>query len=151
MRPCLAALIALPLCLSGAVSALAGAVSADRYSGLAIAGFDPVAYHIEGRAQAGLPDQETEHAGVAWRFASEANRAAFLRAPHLYAPRLGGFDADSAARGIAASADPALFLVIEERLYLFRTREGRERFAADPSLRAGAEAAWPRLARDVLP
>ena len=147
-----AALVALGVGLvaQGDAANAAGAVSADRLSGLAIAGFDPVAYHMDGRAQAGRPEQELEHGGAVWRFASEANRAAFLRAPDLYAPRVGGFDAEAAARGIVAGADASLFLLVEERLYLFRSREARDRFRADAGMRARAEAGWPALEPEAL-
>lgn len=142
--------LAVALVTSGDAVVAAGAISADRLSGLAIAGFDPVAYHMDGRARAGQPEQEAEHGGAVWRFANEANRAAFLRAPDLYAPRLGGFDAEAAARGVVAGADASLFLLVDERLYLFRSREARDRFTADAGMRARAEAGWPALEREAL-
>jgi hypothetical protein len=114
-------------------------------SGLALRGFDPVSYHLPGGPLPGSADREVLWSGVAWRFASEANRQAFLGDPEAFAPRLGGRDAAAAARGRAADADPGLFVVRDGRLYLFRTPEGRAAFAADPALAEAAEAGWREI------
>ncbi len=111
-------------------------------SGLALRGFDPVSYHLPGGPLPGSADREVLWGGVAWRFASEANRQAFLGDPEAFAPRLGGRDAAAAARGRPADADPGLFLLRDGRLYLFRSPEGRAAFAADPALAEAAEAGW---------
>jgi hypothetical protein len=49
-------------------------VVVNRYSGLAIAGFDPVAYFTESMALQGLPDFEARESGAVWRFRSEGTR-----------------------------------------------------------------------------
>ena len=69
-------------------------IVADPLSGIAIFGFDPVAYFVEGRARAGERGHEAIWSGVAWRFCSEANRIAFLRNPDVFAPAFGGYDAE---------------------------------------------------------
>lgn len=115
-------------------------VANHNLSGFAVDGFDVVAYFIEGKASPGLPDYETTWNGVVWRFASRANQVAFERDPQIYAPRFGGYDAEAAMRGAPAQADPHVFAVTDGRLYLFRTEQGRARFAADgKALRAGEE------------
>jgi hypothetical protein len=100
----------------------------DELSGLAVRGFDPVAYFDEGRPVAGKPDYEVIWHGAAWRFASAANRAAFLRDPQVYAPQAGGYDAQAALRGLFVDADPAFFAVNGGKLYLFRSALTREAF-----------------------
>jgi len=45
--------------------------------GVAVGGYDAVAYHTVGKAVVGNPAITLEHEGVAWRFASEANRELF--------------------------------------------------------------------------
>ena len=119
--------------------------AADPNSGLALGGRDPVAYQIEGMPRGGLRGQEALWGGVAWRFASEANRAAFLRSPGLFAPRLGGYDAAAASEGRIVEASPDIFLLRSGRLYLFRTEASRERFEASPDAASRAEANWPKL------
>ena len=65
-----------------------------------------------------------------WRFSSRANRAAFREDPPAYAPRLGGYDAAGILEGRLVDADPLVFAVIGERLYLFRDGGRRARFQA---------------------
>ena len=120
-------------------------IDTDRRSGLALSGYDPVAYQVDGRAVPGLAAHEEIFAGVAWRFGSAANRAAFLRDPAAFLPRIGGYDAAAAVAGRVASADPRLFTVSEGRLYLFRTEEGRRRFLADGNAADAAEQGWIRI------
>jgi hypothetical protein len=120
---------------------------------LTLNGFDPVSYFLEGGPLAGAARFELTWGGRVWRFASGANRAAFRDEPAIYAPRLGGFDAAGILEGRLVDADPLVFAVIGERLYLFRDAERRGRFLADPDLARQAEAAWPALRslQDVPP
>lgn len=120
-------------------------IASHERSGLGLSGYDPVSYLLEGAPRPGLPGFETTWGGLAWRFASAANREAFRRDPATFLPRLGGYDALAAASGRVASADPLLFAVRESRLYLFRTREGRRRFLADEGADETAEAGWSRV------
>src|SRR5258705_7304312 len=45
----------------------------NRHSGVAIEGFDPVAYFVDPRPLVGLPELEASHAGAVWRFRNEGN------------------------------------------------------------------------------
>ena len=83
----------------------------DRNSGLAIGGFDPVAYFIDGVATPGKGDFEASFAGAVWRFRNEGNRGAFLADPDIYLPRFGGYDPTGVARGVAVPGDPRLWVV----------------------------------------
>ena len=65
------------------------AVNRDR-SGLAIDGYDPVVYFVEGRAARGRTDFEYAWNGARYRFASEANRDRFVKSPEV-AVAYGGF------------------------------------------------------------
>jgi hypothetical protein len=111
-------------------------------SGLALGGFDPVAYHAQGRAAAGRADYEIVHRGDVWRFASAANRAAFVDAPAIYEPAFQGYDPTGVAEGLAVETDPRLFAVVGQRLFLFRNAANRTAFLADDALRRKAEANW---------
>lgn len=124
----------------------------DRFSGLAINGFDPVAYFADGRALAGTGDFEQPFAGAVWRFRNTGNRAAFVDHPDVYMPRFGGYDPVGLARGVAVPGNPELWLIRDQRLYLFFTADDREAFSADAdAMVAAADASWPsieeRLAR----
>lgn len=131
---------------ASAVPGLTERVVSDPANGVALYGYDPVAYFTDGRPVLGSRDFEAEWDGAAWRFASEANRAAFLSAPDVYAPRFGGYDPASVSRGVAAAGHPLLFRISGERLYLFRSVEERD-VAFD---RHAAEATWPKVSATLV-
>lgn len=121
-------------------------VVTDRYSGLAIGGFDPVAYFTDSDAQAGLPDYELTEDGAVWRFQNEGNRAEFAKHPEVYGPQFGGYDPVDMARGVAIAGNPRLWLVEGQRLYLFGREETRAAFvAAPPKFVPAAGKLWPRV------
>ena len=142
--------------LAGAVPAAFAATTehivVDRHSGLAISGFDPVAYFTDQSARQGKRDYEYHYRGATWRFRNEGNLAAFAEDPATYAPQFGGYDPLSAARGVGAPGHPALFRIHEKRLYLFYTAESLDAFAADPEgAIARAREGWPAVLRTLVP
>lgn len=118
-------------------------------SGVALNGFDPVAYRIEGRATPGLARYELMHGGAVWRFASAANREAFRDAPEIYEPAFAGFDPTGVAEGLAVDTDPRQFAIVGSRLFLFRTPENRRSFIADATLLRRAESNWAQVYRVI--
>lgn len=144
------ALAALP---SAAASAgITERVMVDPVSGIAINGFDPVAYFIEGRPAAGRADHEAEWANAVWRFASQGNEIAFLKDPDVYMPAFGGYDGESMLRGQPVSSDPSLFSIVGQRLVLFRLPEGRDAFlAGGAASMEAAEAQWAVLKPQLSP
>ncbi len=114
----------------------------DEHSGLALNGFDPVAYRSAGRATPGSRRFELTHRGIVWRFVSAANRAAFSDAPELYEPAFAGFDGLGVSEGRAIETNPTLFAVVGGRLVLFRTPENRQAFIAGNAAMALADARW---------
>lgn len=121
-------------------------IVADRHSGLAIDGYDPVAYFTEGAPRQGRPELEHAYGGGIWRFRNEGNRAAFASDPQVYMPCFGGYDPTGVARGVAAPGHPLVFAVAEDRLCLFFGEAARAKFLAAPgaTLRA-AESRWPEV------
>jgi hypothetical protein len=123
---------------------------ADRYTGLAIGGFDPVAYFTDAQPLAGQPGFEAAEAGAIWRFRNEGNRAVFVGHPEIYSPQFGGYDPTDVARGVAVAGQPRFWLVAGQRLFLFGRAESRDAFAADPARFAReARQRWPGL-RETL-
>jgi hypothetical protein len=118
--------------------------SAEQRSGLALEGYDPITYRLGSAPQLGKGDYEYVWRGLVWRFVSEANRAAFSRNPDIYAPRIGGYDAERITRDVLVAADPEIYVVRADALYLFRNSEHRRRFLADQGLAAQAEGSWTR-------
>jgi len=124
----------------------------DWHSGLAIGGYDPVAFFTNGRALPGSPDFEFRYAGAIWRFHNIGNRAAFAAEPEIYMPQFGGYDPIGVARGIAVAGNPNVWLITGQRLYLFYDRARMEKFAADADrLATEAERKWPDVRRSLSP
>jgi len=118
----------------------------DRNSGLAISGFDPVAYFTVHEALLGRAQFEYRHAGAVWRFRNSGNQAAFAADPDVYMPRYGGYDAVAVGRDAPVPGDPRLWLIAGERLYLFSSPESQAAFASDADKAlAAADRAWPKV------
>jgi hypothetical protein len=122
-------------------------VIAEPRSGVALFGFDPVAYHIGGQAIEGAPSVYALHEGLTWRFASVSNRAVFLADPDAYIPRFGGHDGVRIGEGFMVFGSPEHFVIAGGALVLFRSAENRDRFASDEALRVEARRRWPDVAR----
>src|SRR6185437_11917003 len=121
-------------------------VVVNRFSGLAIEGFDPVAYFTENQPVLGLPDFEAAQAGAVWRFHNEGNRASFMAHPEIYGPQFGGYDPIDVARGVTLAGNPHFFVVSGQRLYLFGLESNRDAFAAHPErYLSEARQRWPEL------
>ncbi len=137
---------AISICMNAALAGTTERVVADRFTGLAIGGVDPVAYFTEGRMTIGRSSIETAAAGVIWRFQNDSHRAFFLDRPDIYAPRFGGYDPVDIARGVLNAGSPRFWLIAGRRLYLFGREETRDAFAADPAaVLREAGRRWPGL------
>lgn len=122
----------------------------DHATGLAISGFDPVAYFLFHRAREGSGAYEARWGGAVWRFLNEGNRAAFLAQPDIYAPRFGGHDPVSAARGFVAEGDPLIFMIADNRLYLFHSLDTMAVFQeSHAAIASAAERNWPKLVTNL--
>ena len=124
----------------------------DRFSGLAISGFDPIAYFTDGAPMLGRGEFELRHAGAVWRFRNEGNRDAFAADPEIYSPWFGGYDPVGIAGGAAVPGDPRLWTVAEGRLYLFNSPENKAEFLRDVArLIAAADKQWPIVQLTLSP
>ncbi len=133
-----------------ALAATTERVVTNRFSGLAIEGYDPVAYFVDARPLLGLPELEAAEAGVVWRFRNVGNRASFVAHPDIYGPQFGGYDPVDLARGVTVAGRPLFWVVSGQRLYLFAFEEHRDAFAADPQLYLQqAVSRWPALEEEL--
>lgn len=137
------------LVLAGAFLAAGPARAVDAFfntAGLAIQGYDPVAYFTEGRPVHGSSEFTHDYAGVRWQFASAANRDAFAADPARYAPQYGGYCAWAVSQGYTASTDPAAWRIEGDKLYLNYSRSVQSRWEKDiPGNITKADANWPGL------
>jgi hypothetical protein len=152
-----AAVTVLAAALAGGFALSVGAATTerivvDRHSGVAISGYDPVAYFTDGASRLGNGEHELRWAGAVWRFRSAGNRGAFMDDPDYYMPRFGGYDPVGVARGVALAGDPRLWLLSGDRLYLFFTIENKALFEADSERNeAAAERSWPAVQQALSP
>lgn len=131
-RVCLLAGIWLTCSWLPAQAATTERIVVNRFSGIAIEGFDPVAYFVDGTATQGTAEFEANLWGAVWRFRNEGNRASFLAHPEIYGPQFGGYDPADIARGVTVAGNPRFFVIAAQRLYLFSREANRDAFAADP-------------------
>ncbi len=89
-------------------------------NGVAIQGYDPVAYFTAKKATKGSAQFGTTYKGIPYRFASAANRDLFLKSPAMYEPAYGGWCAYAMGdSGEKVEIDPETFEIRDGKLYLF--------------------------------
>lgn len=111
--------------------------------GVAISGYDPVAYFTDGGAVAGSQTYAAGWHGAEWWFQTEENRTIFLSDPARYAPQFGGFALEGVANGSGFAGNPEVFKILEGRLYLSRSPKSQSLWLRNPDgyIRA-AEEGW---------
>ncbi len=115
-------------------------------SGVAVEGYDPVAYFDPGEAIKGKPEFSAQYNGVSYWFSSEANRDTFKADPEKYIPAYGGFCAYGVAQGAKAPIDPAAFTVVNGKLYLNLNKSIQNTWNEDiPGYIEKADKNWPGL------
>jgi hypothetical protein len=135
-----------------AIAATTEMVVMDWHSGLAIDGYDPVAFFTEGKPLAGNADFELHYGGAVWRFRNIGNREAFAARPDIYMPQFGGYDPIGVAHGVAVPGNPNLWQISGQRLFLFYDLTRLQKFTADPDQAlAEAERNWPALMNTLSP
>lgn len=120
-------------------------VNVDR-SGVAIKGYDPVAYFTDKKAVKGNAQLQSNVGGVIYYFASAENKAAFDADAAKYQPQFGGFCAWAVSRGYTAPVDPNAFQIVNGRLLLQYSLKVRTDFSLDTegNLKK-ADANWPSI------
>lgn len=99
-------------------AAFAGAPEVFNTAGIAINGYDPVAYFKANKPVQGKPDLALKWMGVTWYFSSAANMATFEADPHGFAPQYGGYCAYAMSQGAIANTVPEAWTVNQGKLYL---------------------------------
>jgi len=123
-------------------------VNAD--TGLALSGYDPVAYFASQRPEVGKPGLEATVDGAVWRFRNVGNLAAFKEHPDVYRPRFGGYDPVGISRNRSVPGNPLFWAIAGEKLYLFYSDKERRAFLAAPArVLEAAERRWPAVERSI--
>lgn len=109
------------LAISASLLVAAGFTHAGDFyekDGVAIKGFDAVAYFTESRAVKGSGEHTATYKGSTFHFASAANRDLFAANPEKYAPQYDGFCAYGVAKGAKAKIEGEAFKIVDGKLYL---------------------------------
>ncbi len=115
-------------------------------SGVAIRGYDAVAYFTNSRPEKGNLQFTFRWMNANWQFASAANRDRFAAEPEKYAPQFGGYCAWAVSKGYTADIDPDAWTIAEGKLYLNYNKSVQAMWLKDRDARIrSAEANWPKL------
>jgi YHS domain-containing protein len=113
---------------------------------IGLKGYDPVAYFTLATATPGLAEYDYVHDGVRYFFANARHRDMFRANPDRYAPQFGGSCAMNMANGVKRESDPTIWVIINDRLYVFAGTGGAERFRQEATAAAvKATANWSKL------
>jgi len=114
--------------------------------GLAMHGYDVVAFFTDGKAAIGSDAYAVAHAGGTYRFTSQAHLDAFNADPAKYQPAYGGFCAYGTALGKKFDGDPRYWKIVGGRLYLNLNGNIQAEWSKDiPGNLAKADTNWGRI------
>jgi YHS domain-containing protein len=114
--------------------------------GVAIQGYDPVAYFTDGRPVKGQAQFESTFDGALYHFASAEHRVQFELDPTRYLPQYGGYCGYAASINKVSPVDPEIWQIVDGRLILQHTPEAYRLFnenVAESVKRADTN--WPGL------
>ena len=122
-----------------------GPVNVDAH-GIALHGYDVVAYFTEGRPVEGSAQFEATYLGATFRFASREHRKRFLHDPQRHMPAYGGFCSLGVASGYKDGMHPDAFSIVDGRLF-FNLTPQIHRFWEHrrEQLIERADANWPAI------
>jgi YHS domain-containing protein len=131
--------------LFATLSFAAGSTNVDK-SGVAVHGYDPVAYFTDSKPVKGTAERSFAVEGVTYWFVNDQNLAAFKADPGKYAPQYGGYCAYGVAQGYKPDIDPTAFKVVEGKLYLNLSPDVQSRWVKDiPGYINDADKNWKTL------
>ena len=135
-----------------ALAAFATALAADKSllnldrEGVAVQGYDPVAFFTVKGPVKGSPMFTSEFHGAKYRFHSAKNKAAFDADPAKYEPQFGGYCAFGVSRGKLVEIDVTATQIVDGRLLLQYSPGVRDDFNKDAAGNLKkADANWPKL------
>lgn len=100
-------------------------------SGLALRGYDPVAYFNAGKPVKGDASITVKNGGAEYRFSSQENKELFIANPGKYLPEFGGFCAYGAAVNYKVDGDPSVWNIVDGKLYLNINRSVNKTWRGD--------------------
>jgi len=141
-------MVALPALAIGLNGSLRAAQNPSPVPGkrVALAGHDPVSYFIRGRPDKGSREFWFAYDDTVYLFNSAKHRALFMADPERYAPQYHGYCTMKVSERERAEADPEAWVIVEGKLYVFRSKKGLARFNENRAeILSKADTAWQTL------
>ena len=114
--------------------------------GLALQGYDPVAYFVDGKPVEGDAGFRSRHGGATYQFASRQHQEMFEADPDRYTPQYGGYCGYAASIDKLSPVNPEWFQVIDGRLILQHNEKAWKLWNEDVAGNiVKADANWPGL------
>ena len=115
-------------------------------AGIAIQGYDPVAFFTDKKPVKGDAKFVSKHDGAIYLFASKENKELFKADPAKYTPQFGGYCAYGVSRNKLVEIDVAASQIVDGKLLLQYSKGVRDDFNEDAKGNlAKADANWPKL------
>ena len=102
----------------------------NTHSGVALDGYDAVAYFDDGQALQGASEFSLDWADATWHFKSAANRDKFAADPDAFAPQFGGFCSFAVSKGVTANPTTDAWHIHDGKLYVFADEDVRDEWVA---------------------
>jgi len=115
-------------------------------AGVAIQGYDPVAFFTDHKPVKGDEKFLVKHGGAIYLFASKDHRDSFKADPAKYEPEFGGYCAYGVSRNKLVEIGVEAFQIVDGRLILQYSKGVRDDFNKDAQGNlAKAQTNWPAL------
>ncbi|MFY7829243.1 MAG: YHS domain-containing (seleno)protein [Flectobacillus sp.] len=132
--------------MSTSVQLLAQETDVFQKDGIAIRGYDPVAYFKQSKPVKGQETISYDWNGVKWLFSSEENKEDFKANPEKFAPQYGGYCAYGLSENHKSPTEPEAFTIVDDKLYLNYNLKVKELWKKDiPGRIKKANDFWPAL------
>lgn len=113
-------------------------------NGVAIDGFDPVAYFTEKKPTKGNQSFSSQYKESTFHFSNAANRDMFAANPEKFAPQYDGFCAYGVSQGAKVKIEGDLWAVVDGKLYLNYDEGVQATWVKDiPGYIKTADKKWP--------
>jgi YHS domain-containing protein len=133
------------LLTAAALGADKSLLNLDR-EGVAIQGYDPVAFFTVKAPVKGKPEFTSEFHGAKYRFHSKTDKEAFDANPAKYEPQFGGYCAYGVSKGKLVEIDVDAFQIVDGKLLLQYSKGVRDDFNKDTAGNLKkADENWPKL------
>ena len=114
--------------------------------GIAVKGYDVVAYFEESKPVKGSKEHQLKWKDAIWYFSSAENLAKFKEEPQRFAPQYGGYCAYAVANGSTAPIDPDAWSIVDNKLYLNFNKSIQKKWEANTTQHINqADQNWPKV------